>query len=187
MDINDQVYIKLQRHLNRQAIGFPATKSGSEIRILKHIFSPREAEIAACLSYKYEPLETIFKRAGHSGMSIEELEAQLNIITGKGGIESRIKDGKKVYCNAPLVVGMYEYQVGKLTPEFIKDFDEYTSDKKFGVELISTELPQMRTIPIARSIQPQHNVSSFDEVAKLLQQSGGPYSIFECICRKKGH
>ena len=62
MDMNDQVYIKLQRHLNSQPIGFPATKSGSEIRILKHIFSPREAEIVTCLSYGFEPLETIFKR-----------------------------------------------------------------------------------------------------------------------------
>lgn len=185
MDTSDKVYVKLQRHLNRQAVGFPATKSGSEIRILKHIFSPYEAEIAACLSYKLETLETIFERSGHLGISLEELEEQLNIITGKGGIESKIKDGKKVYCNAPLVVGMYEFQVGKLTPEFVKDFEEYTSGKKFGVELISTKLPQMRTIPIARSIQPQNNVSTFDEVAKLLQQSEGPFSIFECICRKK--
>lgn len=185
MDMNDQVYIKLQRHLNSQPIGFPATKSGSEIRILKHIFSPREAEIVTCLSYRFEPLETIFKRAGHLGVSLEELGDQLDLITGKGGIESKIKDGKKVYCNIPLVVGMYEYQVGKLTPEFIKDFDEYTSDKKWGVDFLSTELPQMRTIPISRSIQPKNNVSTFDEVAKLLQQSEGPYSIFECICRKK--
>ena len=91
MDTNDQVYIKLQRHLNRQAIGFPATKSGSEIRILKHIFSPYEAEIATCLSYKFESLETIHKRAGYLDVSPEELEEKLDIIKGKGGIESEIK------------------------------------------------------------------------------------------------
>ncbi len=32
---NDNVYIKLQKHLNNQAVGFPATKSGVEIKILK--------------------------------------------------------------------------------------------------------------------------------------------------------
>ena len=50
---------------------------------------------------------------------------------------------------------MYEFQVKRLIPEFIKDFDEYTSDKKFGVEFLSTKLPQMRMIPIAKSIRVQ--------------------------------
>ena len=63
MEKNEHVYIKLQRHLDSQAVGFPATKSGSEIRILKHIFTPQEAEIATCLTYKLEPLETVFERA----------------------------------------------------------------------------------------------------------------------------
>ena len=80
---------------------------------------------------------------------------------------------------------MYEYQIGKLTPEFIKDFDEYTSDKKFGIEFIGTKLPQMRTIPIAKSIQPQHNVSTFDEVALLMKRAEQPLAIVECICRQK--
>jgi len=182
---NEHVHIKLQRHLDCQAVGFPATRSGAELRILKHIFTPQEAEIATCLTYKPEPLEIIFERAGHLVESPEKLSALLDRIETKGGIESKIKGGKKLHCNAPLVVGMYEFQLGKLTPEFIRDFDENTSDKKFGVEFISTKLPQMRTIPIARSIQPQHNVSTFDEVAVLLQQAEPPFAIFECICRQK--
>ena len=185
MDKHEQAYIRLQRHLNRQAVGFPATKSGAGIRILKHIFTPREAQIAVCLTYKHEPLETIFARAGHLVESPEELSELLDRIEKKGGIELKIKDGQKTYCNAPLVVGMYEFQLGKLTPAFIKDFDEYTADKKFGVEFLSTKLPQMRTIPIARSIQPQHRVSTFDEVAALLQQAEPPFAVFECICRQK--
>jgi H+/Na+-translocating ferredoxin:NAD+ oxidoreductase subunit B len=182
---NEQVYIKLQRHLDSQAVGFPATRSGSEIRILKHIFTPQEAAIATCLTYKFEPLETVFQRAGHLVESPEKLSELLDRIEKKGGIESRIEGGKRSYCNAPLVVGMYEFQLGRLTPEFIKDFDEYTSDKKFGIEFISTKLPQMRTIPIAKSIQPQHNVSTFDEVAVLMQQAEAPFAILECICRQK--
>ena len=89
------------------------------------------------------------------------------------------------YCNAPLVVGMYEFQLNRLTPDFIKDFNEYTSGKEFGIEFLSTKLPQMRTIPIAKSIHPQHNVSTFDEVATLIQQAEGPFAINPCICRKK--
>jgi hypothetical protein len=71
---NEPVYIKLQKHLDDQAVGFPATRSGAEIKILKHIFTPEEAEIACCLSDKFEPLETIFSRAGQLVASSEELE-----------------------------------------------------------------------------------------------------------------
>ena len=185
MKQNNQVYVNLQKHLDRQAVGFPATRSGAEIKILKHIFSPEEAEIACCLSYKFEPLKTIVSRAGHRVNSSGELEKSLDRIQKKGGIESRIKNGKMHYCNAPLVVGMYEFQLNRLTPDFIEDFNEYTSDKKFGIEFLSTKLPQMRTIPVAKSIHPQHNASTFDEVAALLQQAEEPFVIFECICRKK--
>ncbi len=185
MEKNEKVYIDLQRHIDSQAIGFPATKKGSELKILKHIFSPKEAEVAACLTYKLEPLETVFERAGHLVESPEKLTEILDAIENKGGIELEIKDGRKFYRNVPLVVGMYEFQLDRLTQKFIDDFDEYTSDKRFGIEFLSTKLPQMRTIPIAKSIQPQHHISTFDEVTMLLQQAEAPFSIFECICRKK--
>lgn len=185
MEQNKQVYVKLQKHLDNQAVGYPATRSRVEIKILKHIFTPDEAEIACCLSYKFEPLETIFSRAGHLVDSPEELEKCLDHIQKGGGIESKIKNGKMHYCNAPLIVGMYEFQINRLSPEFIKDFDEYTSGKDFGVAFLSTKLPQMRTIPVSKSIHPQHNVSTFDEVTTLLQQAEDPFVINECICRKK--
>lgn len=185
MEKNDRAYVALQRHLDRQAVGFPATRSGAEIRVLKHIFTPGEAEVAACLTYRYQPLERLFEKAGHLVESSEKLEELLDRIEQKGGIESRIKEGKKQYCNAPLVVGMFEFQLGRLTPEFVKDFDEYTANMKFGLAFISTKLPQMRTIPIAESILPQHHASTFDEVSALLQTSEAPCAVFECICRKK--
>jgi ferredoxin len=185
MEQKNQVYVKLQKHLDNQAVGFPATRSGAELKILKHIFTPQEAAIACCLNYKFESLETIFNRAGHLVESAGDLEKRLERIQKKGGIESKIKNGQMYYCNAPLVVGMYEFQLNRLTPEFIEAFNEYTSHIKFGLEFLSTKLPQMRTIPVARSIQPQHQISTFDEVLTLLQQADDPFAIFECICRKK--
>jgi electron transport complex protein RnfB len=182
---DDKEYIKLQKHLDNQTIGFPSTKTGVEIRLLKHIFTPEEAEIATFLSYKFEPLERIYSRVGTIVDSLEQLRNVLDNIQKKGGIEIKIKDGEKHYCNAPLVVGMYEFQLDRLTPEFIKDFNDYTSDKAFGIEFLSTELPQMRTIPIAKSIHPQYNISTFDEVSALLQDAEDPFVILECICRKK--
>lgn len=182
---HEQAYVKLQKHLDNQVVGLPASRSGAEIKILKHIFTPEEAEIACCLSYKFESLETIFGRTGRLFDSPDELGKTLDRIQKKGGIESKIKGGKMHYCNAPLVVGMYEFQLNRLTPEFIKDFNEYSMDKNFGLAFLSTKLPQMRTIPVSRSIHPKHNVSTFDEVTTLLQQAEEPFVINACICRKK--
>ena len=185
MDKDDQVYSRLQKHLNKQTVGFPATRSGAEIRILKHIFSPEEAEIAAHLCHRPEPVEAIFERVRHMVGSLEELEGLLYRIQRKGGIESKMKDDRMHYCNAPFIVGIYEMQLERLTPQFIKDFNEYTRDKKFAIDFLSTELPQMRTIPVGKSIRPQHNISTYDEVTNLLQHAEGPFVILECICRKK--
>ena len=80
---------------------------------------------------------------------------------------------------------MYEYQVNRLTPDFLKASDQYFSNKSFGIALLSTKLPQMRTIPIEKSIQPGSAVSTFDAAASLLGKAEGPFVIFECICRKK--
>ena len=152
---------------------------------MKHFFTAEEHEIASFLSYKFESLEIIYSRVQDLVASPEELEMILDRIQKKGGIEFKIKNGKKHYCNSPLVIGMYELQLNRLTPEFIKDFNDYTSNKNFGIEFLSTELPQMRTIPVAKSINVQHNVSTFDEVTTLLQQAEEPFVIINCICRKK--
>ena len=89
MKKNNPIYVRLQKHLDNQAVGFPATRSGAEIKILRHIFTPGEAGIACCLSYKFEPLDTIFNRAGQRVASPEELEKSLDRIQKKGGIESK--------------------------------------------------------------------------------------------------
>ncbi len=162
MENDEKIYLRLQKHLDSLAVGYPATSSGAEIRILKHIFTPDEARLAIYLTYKLEPIETIYHRARGLVDSLKKLSMIFDRLEEKGGLESKIKGDIKYYCAAPLIVGMYEYQLDRLTPEFIKDFDTYTSDRKFGVSFLSTELPQMRTIPIGKNI-----------------------AIFECICRKK--
>lgn len=182
---NDSAYVKLQQHLDKQAVGFPATRSRVELNILKHIFTPAEAEIATHLSYQMYPLDTIFGKVRHRVDSPAQLETILEGIQKKGGVESKLKNGVMHYACAPFVVGMYELQLERLTPAFIRDFNTYISDFNFGIEFLSTELPQMRTIPISKSIRPRHHVSTFDEAAGLLHQAEGPFVIIDCICRKK--
>ena len=59
------------------------------------------------------------------------------------------QDGEPLYQSAPLVVGIYEYQVGNLDEELAGLFNDYwtTQKRKKPVRTIR----QMRTIPIGRT------------------------------------
>jgi len=178
------IYRDLQKHLNKQAIGYPATKSGVEIRLLKRLFNPEEARLAMKLSYKPSSIDTIYEVVKESGMSFNNMATMLDEMMKKGAIGHLEREGTRHFFNIPLVVGMYEGQLNRLTPEFLADFDKYTSDKAFGLEFLSTELPQMRTIPVERSIKPEHHVTTYDHLTELITGTDGPIVINECICRK---
>ena len=73
MDDENPVYRALQEHLNRLPEGYPPTESGTDIRLLKYVFTEEEAEIALELSIRPEPIKRIFRRVKKSGISLEEL------------------------------------------------------------------------------------------------------------------
>jgi ferredoxin len=79
---------------------------------------------------------------------------------------------------------MYEYQLKRLNPEFLGDVGEYTNDRAFGLSLLSTERPQMRTIPVGKSIAAEHHVATYDHIVEIINGAEGPFAILECICRK---
>jgi len=84
----------------------------------------------------------------------------------------------------PFIVGMFEYQLKGLTPEFLGDVGEYMGDRAFGLSFLSTERPQMRTIPLGKSIAVEHHVATYDHIVEIINGAEGPFAILECICRK---
>ncbi|GAH69773.1 unnamed protein product, partial [marine sediment metagenome] len=85
-DTNKDVYRRLQEHLNNMPVGFPATQSGVEIRVLKHLFTPEDAEVALHLKFQPEPLKKVYRRFKKSGITIKELEQKLDEMYLKGFI-----------------------------------------------------------------------------------------------------
>lgn len=185
MTHDNSPYVKLRQHLDRLPVGFPPSRTGADIRLLKHIFTPEQALIATCLSHAPRTLEDIYARGGHLAKSPEALAEQLAAMVKNGGIEVRKENNTTLYANAPLVVGMYELQLGRLTPEFIKDFKAYTSEKRYGISFLSTRHSQMRTIPIGKSITPQIPVAHFDRIEQLIASAAPPFAVLPCICREK--
>ena len=71
MDEQNSIYRDLQQHLDKGPVGYPATESGVDIRLLRHLFTPEEARIATCLSnIKLEPIKRIHPRTTKSGIKM---------------------------------------------------------------------------------------------------------------------
>lgn len=185
MDREEQVYRDLQKYLDRMPVSYPATESGVEIRILKHLFTPEEAEIALQLSMLPEPVERIHKRLKKSGMSIEELQKNLDQMVYKGSIYETREGNKKFYSTLPIAIGMYEFQVERLTPDFAKDFLQYL-DEKLGNEVGNIKIPLLRTIPVGKSlpVPEKYQVSNYDKVRYLVENAKGKIAVANCVCRQ---
>ncbi len=181
------IYRKLQQHLDEMPVGFPPVKSGADIRLLKHLFTPEEAKIAMFLKFGWdrdlEPLETIYKCAKETGISLEELETILDRMVSKGSIMSKKDGGKKYYGNALLMIGMFEFQVNRLTKDFVKDYEDYFI-QGWLPEAFRVKAAQMRTIPVEKSIEFEHNVSTYDNITKVIDEAEGPFAILNCVCRQ---
>jgi len=187
MDSEAKLYRDLQIHLDKQTIGFPETKSGSDIALLRQLFTPAQAEITLMLTYKSESLERIQERAKKIGKSAEETERLLDATAARGVIRIGIKNGVKHYRTIPLLVGMLEGAAITTPPDSKPPLEaavgHFFEDGLFMRDFINTKIPQMRTIPIQKSITPKHHIGNYDAIRKIIEQNSGPIVILECVCR----
>ncbi|TXT56151.1 MAG: hypothetical protein BAJALOKI2v1_630016 [Promethearchaeota archaeon] len=179
----EDVFRNLQKHLDNMPIGFPATESGIEIRVLKHLFNAEQAELATKLNFMPEPLEKIYRRVDKEKMTMKELEEKLDKMYQEGLINFGQRGETKYYLNAPLAIGIFEYQVNNLTEDFLVDFREYM-EEGFQEEINSTKIPQLRTIPIGKSLTPEHSVARYEDIRNIIEEAGGPISVANCICKQ---
>ncbi|UCC19027.1 MAG: 4Fe-4S binding protein [Promethearchaeota archaeon] len=182
-DADFDTYRNLQLHLDQFPIGFPATPTGIELKVLKHLFTEKEAIIATKLSWTYDNPENIYNRIDEIEISVEQLEEMLASMASKGTIKYKIENGKRVYANIPLAVGMFEYQVNKITKEFLIDFEEYLMSA-FGAELVGSKLLQFRTIPIEQSINREQSIVNYNEIRKVVENVEEPIVVTNCLCRQ---
>ncbi len=179
----DKIYRDLQIHLDEQTIGFPATESGSDIRLLKSLFDVEQAKATLYVSYKAEPVEVIYECTNKMELSMEELERDLDSTARRGMIGRTQKNGKDHYFTIPYVVGMVEAGARNPTPEFVAASQEWGEESEFWSIFIGTKISQMRTIPVEESIVPEHNVGTYDEIRQIIEKSDGPFAAFGCVCR----
>jgi len=88
------IYQKLARHLDNLPGGFPPTESGVEIRILKRLFTPDEAELATHLNLIAEEARVIARRAK---ITRQQAAERLELMAKKGLI---LRSAAHVYGGA---------------------------------------------------------------------------------------
>jgi len=174
-----KIFKKLAHHLDDLPGGFPPTDSGVELRILQRLFTEEEAELAIRLSLIPEEAHVIARRAR---ISVQDAGMRLGEMSQKGLIY-RIAhhNGQTLYMASQFVIGIWEYHVNDLSPELIEDMELYAPTL---LDQSWKKVPQLRTIPIGRSITPQLDVLPY-EVAEKLVWDKKKAVVAPCICRKE--
>ena len=178
-----KVYKKLQKHLDKQPVGFPATASGVERRLLRDAFTVDEAAVALEMNYKFQSFDQIFEKVKDREISEERLQSMLDNMESHGAIFVKIICGKKQYALHPFAVGIFEMKVPTMNANYYMDARKYMY-QSFAMAFLSTPLPQMRVIPVEKSITPNLIIATYDEIRELVMQNDGHICLAECVCRK---
>jgi ferredoxin len=89
-------------------------------------------------------------------------------------------DGPPRYGAAPFVVGIWEFQVNRLTPELIHDFEEYAPH----LLTIWEKTAQLRTIPVGEAIPADTAVMPYEQAEALIGRHSR-ITVAPCICRRE--
>ena len=148
---SDLLYRRLQQHLDRMPVGFPAAPSGVEIRILRRLFTPEEAEIALELSAIPEPAAVIHRRFGSADRAGG---AALASWRRWGTRAASWRSPRAARCGSarwPFAIGMYERQLKTLTREFELESRQYF-DEAFGSAFHTGKTTQLRIVPVNKEV-----------------------------------
>jgi Na+-translocating ferredoxin:NAD+ oxidoreductase subunit B len=180
-DMNEtDLYDQLAHFLDNMPGGFPATGSGVERRILRRLFTPQEARLALCLTLLPEELKVIARRAR---MSVAATLAILASMEKKGLLYGEHPAGKQPrYMAQQFVVGIWEFQVNKLNPGLIHDFEEYLP--ALADPDVWRQVPQVRTIPVGEAIDSRLEVMTYEKAEQLIFVHD-KFAVAPCICRQE--
>jgi Fe-S-cluster-containing hydrogenase component 2 len=176
----EDIYKQLALHLDDLPGGFPPTATGVELRILRRLFTLKEAEMALHLTLIPEETKVIAHRAKQS---VEETTSLLDEMFQKGLISKFEKKGRPpVYMALQFVIGIWEYNVNSLDTGLAEDMEEYFP---YLVNFdVWNETPQLRTVPVGQSIDHQLDVLPYEMAEKLIEKQN-KCLVAPCICRRE--
>ncbi len=174
------IYKKLQKQLDAYSLGFPETKSGIEIDILKTLFSERDAGLFAQMSPILETPDSVAERIGADAA---ETAGHLEDMAKRGLLFRKRRGDSVRYGAIPFMHGLLEFQIKRFDREMAEKFERYF-DEGFNQAIADNADHFLRVVPVNRSVEFEHHVSSFDDAAELLRNAP-VIAVADCICRRE--
>ena len=180
--MSEDVYIRLREFLDNMPGCYPTTDTGVELKILKKLFTPEQAEITMKLTPMPEPVSQIAPRLG---MSEAEAAEKLETLAKEGSI-MRIRAGDRAHYSAvSFVVGIYEFHLNTIDRELSEYMEEYFPYFAKAWESVGTK--QLRVVPIEAALHDDKKVGNYAQIRELIKDKQ-LISVSPCICTKeKGH
>ncbi len=172
-------YQKLAQRLDALPNGFPATEDGSELRLLEKLFSPEEALLASRLRLTLEHPDQIAERTGEDP---KEVRLMLKDMAKRGLIRPGKVEGGLGYGLLPFVVGIYEFQVGRIDAELARLFEDYYQQAFTKVLDVGPQVH--RVIPVHETVKIDLAVEPYESVMDILN-SMQSWGVTDCICRQQ--
>jgi Fe-S-cluster-containing hydrogenase component 2 len=177
------VYQRLARFLDRLPAGFPPSPGGTELRILRKLFTPEEAQLFMHLSLLGESVRVVAFRAH---LPLAQVAPRLEKMAEKGLVAVEYPasrpDRPAEYSVNQYVVGFLEEQVDRLDLELVELAEEY--NPVFFKDGPWSKVPQLRTIPIRESIPVEHAVMPYER-AEEIARAHTRFAVRNCICRQE--
>ena len=175
------VYRKLRKRLDDMSTGFPETRSGIELTILRQLFSEEEAGLFLSLTPFLETPEEIAARLNRDESEISQNAAHM---AQKGLLFRLRKSGRTLYAAVPFVPGIFEFQVNHLHPEISKDIQDYY-EEGFSRTIMAYKHPPMRTIPVDKTLVSEWPVAPYEDVEDIFDRQE-KIALLNCVCRTWG-
>jgi len=176
--MSDDIYKRLAAALDGLANGFPRTESNVELRILRHVFTPDEAEVAAALTGRPAAAGEVARRVALEPARVTET---LESLAERGVIWTGRVDDASGYRLAPFVVGFYEaHMLEARDVEFARLVEEYLCGG--GAVGIMSAQPAIHRVVPARGATEKEWVLPYDDVRAILGKASS-FRVEACVCR----
>ncbi len=184
MKPDDRAYVELGTTFSRGAIGAPVTPT--QIEILRMLFEPEEAHLAASLDFLAEPEEIVARRAGVD----PEVAADLLTRMASRDLIRGVKrpDGVRVFRLPLWAPGLFEIVFVNRAPspdmDKLGDLFERYFHEGWGQEVHSHGIPVGRVLPAVGP--PKETVMPFEDAVNLVEKA--PLAaLVTCQCRRAVH
>jgi len=173
-----QVFENLREKLDVYSVGFPATESGVELKLLKKLFTEEDAKLFLDLSLSLENSDSIAEKTGRN---VQETENHLDKLAKKGLIFKQKTDSQVLYGAFPFVAGWYEYPLFNADKELAGLVEAYFEEGFLSDQAKNSILPK-RSEPVRENDENALRIAPYMDAVDIIK-SKEIIALADCVCR----